>query len=74
MKVKVTQACLTLGDPTDCTVHGFSRPEYWSGSPFPPPGDLSNPGLLHCRRILYRNGVINLSKLESQNGQEHVES
>ena len=22
----------------------FSRQEYWSGLPFPPPGDLSNPG------------------------------
>ena len=24
---------------------GFSRPEYWSGLPFPSPGDLSNPGV-----------------------------
>jgi hypothetical protein len=23
---------------------GFSRQEYWSGLPFPPPGDLPNPG------------------------------
>ena len=23
---------------------GFSRQEYWSGWPFPPPGDLPNPG------------------------------
>ena len=23
----------------------FSRPEYWSGWPFPSPGDLSNPGI-----------------------------
>ena len=23
----------------------FSRPEYWSGYPFPSPGDLSNPGI-----------------------------
>ena len=34
----------------------FSRPEYWSGDPFPSLGDLpnpgSNPGLLHCRQIL----------------------
>ena len=33
---------------------GFSRQEYWSGFPFPFPGDLPNPGiepynLLHCR-------------------------
>jgi len=23
----------------------FSREEYWSGLPFPPPGDLPNPGI-----------------------------
>ena len=32
---------------------GFSRQEYWSGFPFPFPGDLPNPGiepgLPHCR-------------------------
>ena len=35
----------------------FSRQEYWSGLPFPSPGDLPKPGteqcLLHCRQILY---------------------
>ena len=31
----------------------FPRQEYWSGLPFPSPGDLPNPGLLHCRQILY---------------------
>jgi len=24
---------------------GFSRQEYWSGLPGPPPGDLPNPGV-----------------------------
>ena len=24
---------------------GFSRPEYWSGWPCPPPGDLPDPGI-----------------------------
>ena len=24
---------------------GFLRREYWSGLPFPPPGDLPNPGI-----------------------------
>ena len=31
---------------------GFSQQEYWSGLPFPSPGDLPNPSLLlllHCR-------------------------
>ena len=29
---------------------GFSQQEYWSGLPFPPPGDLTDPdpSLLHC--------------------------
>ena len=24
---------------------GFSRQEYWSGLPYPPPGDLPDPGI-----------------------------
>ena len=35
---------------------GLSRQEYWSGLPFPFPGDLPNPGIepgsLHCRQML----------------------
>ena len=35
----------------------FSRQEYWNGLPFPSPGGLPNPGvepgILHCRQILY---------------------
>ena len=27
------------------SVHGISQQEYWSGLPFPPPGDLSDPGI-----------------------------
>ena len=47
----VAQSCPTLCDPMDCSlpgssVHGeFSRQEYWSGLPHPPPGDLPNPGI-----------------------------
>ena len=37
---------------------GYSRQEYWSGLPCPPPGVFptlgSNLHLLHCRQILYR--------------------
>ena len=58
----VTKSCPTLAAP--CTVAcqpplsaGFSRQEYWSGLLFHSLGDLptqeSNPGLLHCRQILY---------------------
>ena len=36
---------------------GFSRREYWSGLPFTSleifPTQESNPGLLHCRQIIY---------------------
>ena len=45
----VTQLCLTV---TQWTVArqvslfmGFSRQEYWSGLPFPTPGDLPDPGI-----------------------------
>ena len=47
----VAQSCLTLYNPMDCIAHqaplftGFSRQEYWSGLPFPSPGDLPNPGI-----------------------------
>ena len=34
---------------------GFPRQEYWSGLPFPSPGDLPHPGIEpgSCRQILY---------------------
>ena len=40
VKIKVVQSCLTLYDPKE-----FSRLEYWSGQPFPSPGDLPNLGI-----------------------------
>ena len=44
----VSLLCLTLCDPMDgslpgSSVQGFPRQEYWSGLPFPSPGDLSDP-------------------------------
>ena len=46
----VTKLCLTLVTPRNvaCQVPlsmGFSRQEYWSGLPFPSPGDLPDPGI-----------------------------
>ena len=43
------QYYLSLCDPMDCgllssSLRGFSRKEYWSGWPFPSPGDLPHPG------------------------------
>ena len=40
----VTQMCPTLCNPMDLSME-FSRPGCWSGSPFPSPGDLPNPGI-----------------------------
>ena len=47
--------------PQGSSVHGIFQAKYWSGLPFPPPGDLPDPGIkrtspasLLCRWILYR--------------------
>ena len=55
---------------------GFSRQEYWSSLPFPPPGDLPDPGikhtsthcpsLLHCRRSLYSLSHLGLGHYKIQ--------
>ena len=44
------QSCPTLFSLMDCgppvsSVYGISRQEYWSGLPFPSPGDLPNLGI-----------------------------
>ena len=46
-KVLVTRSCPTLFDPMDYTplFMEFSRQEYWSELPCPPPGNLLNPGI-----------------------------
>ena len=46
----VTPSCASLCDPRDCSPPGtpsmgFPMQEYWSGLPFPPPGDLPNAGM-----------------------------
>ena len=43
----VGKSCPTLGDLTDCSLPGlgFPRQEYWSGLPFPSPGDPPDPGI-----------------------------
>ena len=46
---EVAQSCLTAtpwaaADQAPLSM-GFSRQEYWSGVPFPSPGDLPNPGI-----------------------------
>ena len=46
----VTQSCPTLCNAMDCSLQAplsmeFSRQEYWSGLPFPSPGDLPESGM-----------------------------
>ena len=46
----VTKLCLTPATPWTVARQappsmGLSRQEYWSGLPFPPPGDLHDPGI-----------------------------
>ena len=50
VSAKLLQSCLTLCNNADCNPQappsmGFSRQEYWSGLPCPPPGHLPNPGI-----------------------------
>ena len=63
VKVLIVQSCPTLCDPMDCSlpgpsVHGIlqARILEWAGIPFFRGIFLtqgSNPGLLHCRQIIY---------------------
>ena len=46
----VAQSCLTLCDPMDCSlagfsVHGILQARYWSGLLCPPPEELPNRGI-----------------------------
>ena len=37
---------------------GFSRQQYWSGLPFPPPGDLPDPGIEPVSPVLQADSFI----------------
>ena len=50
VQAKSLELCPTLRDAMDCSLPaplsmGFSRQEYWSGLPCPPPGELLDPGI-----------------------------
>ena len=66
LHAKSLQSCPILCNPVDCSPPtslsmGFSRQEYWSGLPCPPPGDLPKPrdrtyvSYISCigRQVLY---------------------
>ena len=75
VNAKSPHSCLTLCDPVDPSMR-FSRQEYWSGLPFPPPGDLPRPGIeplshvsctggrvLRCHRHLSEYGIWKVESL-----------
>ena len=49
---------------------GFSRQEYWSGLPFPSPGDLPHPGI-EPRSPAFRGGGQMLYPLSHQGSPYH---
>ena len=59
----VSHLCLTLCDPRGCNLPGFSslefpRQEYWSGLPFPSPGDLPDPGIKPGSPVLQAHSLL----------------
>ena len=58
----VAKSCPTLATPWTIACQGplsvvFSRQEYWSGLPFPSPGDLPNPGIKPGSPALQANAL-----------------
>ena len=58
----VTQLHPAICNPMDCSTRflgpwGVSRPQYWSGLPCPPPGDLPNPGIKPRSPILQTDSL-----------------
>ena len=47
---------------------GFSRQEYWSGLPFPSPGDLPNPGMEPGSPALEADALTSEPPKLTQNG------
>ena len=60
----VAKSCLTLVKPWVVARQallsmGFSRQEYWSGLPFPSPGDLPDPGMKPKSTVLQADSLLN---------------
>ena len=65
----LAQWCLTLGDPWAVACQAplfmeFPRQEYWSGLPFPPPGDLLSPGIKSESPALWRRDFHHWGTME----------
>ena len=50
---------------------GFSRQEYWSGLPFPPPGDL--PNLTSVLKLMGKKQAFTTDEGERERGKERRE-
>ena len=66
------QSCLSLWDSMDCRHQaslsmGFPRQEYWSGLPFPSPGDLPDTGIKYVSLVspASRGGFFTSAPLDS---------
>ena len=58
----VTKSCHLLCNPMECSPPGplsmeFSRQGYWSGWPFPSPGDLPDP-VIKCKLLALTGGFF----------------
>ena len=72
--VCVSQSRPTLCDlinysPPGSSVRGFPRQEYWSGLPFPSPGDLPHPGIEPGSEALEGALIILLGMLSTVNSE-----
>ena len=76
VKVLVTQSCLTLCDLMNCSppsfsVHGILQARYWSGLPFPSPGDLPEPRIKPRSPALQADSL--LSEPPGESSSLHIE-
>ena len=63
----------TLCDPMDCSppgssVDGIFQEKYWNGLPFPPPGDLPDPGIEPTSPM---SPALKVDSLPSEKSEEH---
>ena len=70
---EVAQSCPTLCDPWTVAHQappsmGLSRQEYWSGLPFPSPGDLPNPGIEPRSPVLEADALTSVHSLVLMSG------
>ena len=77
MCAKLFQSWPTLCDPMGCSCQaplsmGFSRQEYWSGLPYPPPGDLANPRIKSWSPALAGRFFTTSATWEAQKGLQEI--